>query len=193
MENLVQSMLAPSGGIGLRRLINGTFMKWSFLSTGLSAGANSGFGARSTALVTFLIFWLDILGQSRRNTRAAKRFFRKLFKQHGRPWVVITDKLGSYSAALKSLAPSIDHRRHKGGGGQKLVFVIVWFEQGNQWVCYRKILEERGLSRIGFCFLGIPCHLKNMTPSAWRLVFHLLRQISSALRDLKNVSTMELS
>jgi len=57
---------------------------------------------------------LDILVQSRRNTRAAKRFFRKLFKEYGRPRVVITDKLGSYSEALKSLAPGIDHRRHKG-------------------------------------------------------------------------------
>jgi putative transposase len=57
---------------------------------------------------------LDVLVQSRRNTRAAKRFFRKLFKQYGRPRVVITDKLGSYNAALKCLAPSIDHRRQKG-------------------------------------------------------------------------------
>ena len=57
---------------------------------------------------------LDILVQSRRNTRTAKRFFRKLFKEYERPRVVITDKLGSYSGALKSLAPSIDHRRHKG-------------------------------------------------------------------------------
>ena len=57
---------------------------------------------------------LDILVQSRRNTRTAKRFFRKLFKEYGRPRVVITDKLGSYSGALKSLAPGIDHRRHKG-------------------------------------------------------------------------------
>ncbi len=57
---------------------------------------------------------LEILVQSRRNTRAAKRFFRKLFKQYGQPRVVIADKLGSYSAALKSPAPSIDHGRHKG-------------------------------------------------------------------------------
>jgi putative transposase len=57
---------------------------------------------------------LDILVQSRRNTRAAKCFFRKLFKPYGRPRVMITDKLSSYNAALKSLAPSIDHRRHKG-------------------------------------------------------------------------------
>ncbi|MFT6517327.1 MAG: putative transposase [Candidatus Azotimanducaceae bacterium] len=60
---------------------------------------------------------LDVLVQSRRNTRAAKRFFCKLFKQYGRPRVVITDKLGSYNAALKCLAPSIDHRRQKGLNG----------------------------------------------------------------------------
>jgi putative transposase len=57
---------------------------------------------------------LDILVQSRRNTRAAKRFFRKLFKEYGRPRVVITDKLCGYSGALKSLTLGIDHRRHKG-------------------------------------------------------------------------------
>jgi putative transposase len=57
---------------------------------------------------------LDVLMQSLRNTRAAKRFGGKLFKQYWRPRVVITDKLGSYSVALKSLAPSIEHRRHKG-------------------------------------------------------------------------------
>ncbi len=57
---------------------------------------------------------LDILVQSRRNTKAADRFFRKLFKQFGLPRVVITDKLRSYSVALKTLAPGIDHRSHKG-------------------------------------------------------------------------------
>ena len=39
---------------------------------------------------------LDILVQSRRNTKAADRFFRKLFKQYGQPRVLVTDKLGSY-------------------------------------------------------------------------------------------------
>ena len=57
---------------------------------------------------------LDILVQSRRNPRPTKRLFRKLFIQYGRPRAVITDKLGSDSAALKSLAPGIGHRRHKG-------------------------------------------------------------------------------
>ena len=57
---------------------------------------------------------LDVLVQSRRNKRATDRFFRKLFKTFGEPWVVVTDKLRSYGAALKELAPGIEHRSHKG-------------------------------------------------------------------------------
>lgn len=57
---------------------------------------------------------LDILVQSRRNKRAAIRFFRKLFKAFGVPRVIVTDKLRSYGAALKELAPGIEHRSHKG-------------------------------------------------------------------------------
>ena len=43
---------------------------------------------------------IDILVQSRRNRRAAARFFRKLLKRRGRePRRLVTDKLRSYSAA----------------------------------------------------------------------------------------------
>lgn len=56
---------------------------------------------------------LDILVQSRRNKRAADRFFHKLFKTFGAPRVVVTDKLRSYGAALKDLALGIEHRSHK--------------------------------------------------------------------------------
>ena len=53
---------------------------------------------------------LDILVQSRRNRRAAERFFRKLLKSQGRePRRLITDKLRSYSAALRTLMPSVVH------------------------------------------------------------------------------------
>jgi putative transposase len=57
---------------------------------------------------------LDILVQSRRNKKAAKKFFRKLLKgcQYV-PRVLITDKLGSYEAAHKDGMPSVEHRRHK--------------------------------------------------------------------------------
>lgn len=56
---------------------------------------------------------LDILVQSRRNARAAKRFMRKLLRRWGVPRVGVTDKLGSYVVALRDLCPSVDHRRHK--------------------------------------------------------------------------------
>ena len=51
---------------------------------------------------------LDILVQSRRNRRAATRFFRKLLKRQGRePRRLITDKLRSYSAAHRTVMPSV--------------------------------------------------------------------------------------
>jgi len=53
---------------------------------------------------------IDILVQKRRNKQAAKRFFRKLLKgQQDAPRRMITDKLKSYSAALREVMPSITH------------------------------------------------------------------------------------
>ncbi len=53
---------------------------------------------------------LDILVQSRRNRQAAKRFFRKLLNRQGRePRRLITDKLRSYSAAHRTVMPSVLH------------------------------------------------------------------------------------
>ncbi len=58
---------------------------------------------------------LDILVQSRRDTRAAKRLLRKLLKRQCRPpRVMITDKLASYGAARREVMPSVEHRKHKG-------------------------------------------------------------------------------
>jgi putative transposase len=58
---------------------------------------------------------LDILVQSRRNAKAAKRLLRKLLKKQGiAPRVMITDKLPSYGAAKREIMPSVEHRQHKG-------------------------------------------------------------------------------
>ena len=57
---------------------------------------------------------LDILVQTRRNAKAAKRFFQRLVAQFGEPRVVITVKLRSYIKPIKTLAPGADHRAHKG-------------------------------------------------------------------------------
>jgi putative transposase len=57
---------------------------------------------------------LDILVQSRRNRKAAKKFFRKLLKglQYV-PRVVITDKLRSYGAAKREILPGVEHRQSR--------------------------------------------------------------------------------
>jgi putative transposase len=58
---------------------------------------------------------LDILVQSRRNAKAAKRLLRKLLKKQGMaPRVMVTDKLASYAAAKRTVMPSVEHRQHKG-------------------------------------------------------------------------------
>jgi putative transposase len=58
---------------------------------------------------------LDILVQSRRDSKAAKKFARKLLKGlEYVPRVIITDKLKSYGAAKKEIMSGVEHRQHKG-------------------------------------------------------------------------------
>ncbi|MGW1902006.1 IS6 family transposase [Streptomyces hirsutus] len=58
---------------------------------------------------------LDILVQNRRDTAAARRFFRCLLKTtRAVPRVVVTDRLRSYGAAHREVMPSVKHRSHKG-------------------------------------------------------------------------------
>ena len=53
---------------------------------------------------------IDILVQSRRDRKAAKRFFRKLLKGQGSvPRRLVTDKLRSYGAAKRTVMPSVVH------------------------------------------------------------------------------------
>jgi putative transposase len=48
--------------------------------------------------------------QKHRNGEAAKRFFARLFKTHGRtPRKTVTDKLGSYGVAHRELSPVVIH------------------------------------------------------------------------------------
>ena len=57
---------------------------------------------------------LDILVQSERNAKAAKRFFRELLKGlRYVPRVLVTDKLASYGVAARELMASVEHRRSK--------------------------------------------------------------------------------
>ena len=57
---------------------------------------------------------LDILVQSRRNTKAAKRFFKKLLRGlRYVPRVIVTDKLKSYGAAKREILPGVEHRQSR--------------------------------------------------------------------------------
>ncbi|MCX4538444.1 IS6 family transposase (plasmid) [Streptomyces sp. NBC_00841] len=58
---------------------------------------------------------LDILVQSKRDAKAAKRFMAKLMKKQRRvPRVLVTDKCRSYRPAHRELMSSVEHRSHKG-------------------------------------------------------------------------------
>ena len=57
---------------------------------------------------------LDILVQSNRDKKAAKKFFRKLLKGlHYVPSLIVTDKLRSYGAAKAEVLPSVEHLQQK--------------------------------------------------------------------------------
>ncbi|WP_411194460.1 IS6 family transposase [Rhodococcus erythropolis] len=57
---------------------------------------------------------LDILIQSRRDGKAATRFFRTLLKKQGRrPKVLVTDKLASYQVAHRTTMSATEHRKNK--------------------------------------------------------------------------------
>jgi putative transposase len=57
---------------------------------------------------------LDILVQSHRDKKAAKKFFRKLLKTlRYFPRALITDRLRSYSAAKAEMLTSVEHLQQK--------------------------------------------------------------------------------
>ncbi len=57
---------------------------------------------------------MDILVQSRRDKKAAKKFFRKLLKRlRYVPRLLITDKLKSYGAARAEVMPGVEHLQQK--------------------------------------------------------------------------------
>jgi CRISPR/Cas system-associated protein endoribonuclease Cas2 len=81
----------------------GTLMKCSLKSTDAFITC----GARLIRMEMFL----DILVQSKRDKKAAKKFFRKLLKGlRYVPSVIITDKLRSYNAAKDAVLPSVEHQ-----------------------------------------------------------------------------------
>lgn len=62
---------------------------------------------------------LDEILQRRRDQRAAKRLPISLLKRQGRaPQRIVTDKLASYCAVKREMAPGRKHRSHKGSNNR---------------------------------------------------------------------------
>jgi len=53
---------------------------------------------------------IDVFLQERRDAKTAKQFFNRLLKSNqGKPWKIVTDKMGSYPVAHKELMPDVIH------------------------------------------------------------------------------------
>ena len=62
---------------------------------------------------------LDEIVQVHRNTKAAKRLLTRLLRKQGSlPKRIVTDKLGSYAAAKRSIMPDVEHLSHKGSNNR---------------------------------------------------------------------------
>jgi putative transposase len=108
---------------------------------------------------------IDILVQRYRNTRAAKRFFRKLLKGQGsKPWRLVTDKLKSYGAAHRTIMPSVDHDTRRYANNRAEVSHQTTRQQERQMRGYKSAGQAQR-------FLSVHGVIQNL----FRLGRHLLR------------------
>ena len=57
---------------------------------------------------------VDVFVQSRRNSAAAKQFFKRLLRSYGgQPRTIVTDNLASYKVAQRELMPTVHHNTAK--------------------------------------------------------------------------------
>jgi len=94
---------------------------------------------------------LDILVQSRRNAKAAKRFFRKLLKGlQYTPRVIVTDKLKSYAAAKRKILPGVEHRQSRYLNNRAEVSHQPTRRRERQMQCFKSVRQaQRFLSTHG--------------------------------------------
>jgi putative transposase len=108
---------------------------------------------------------IDVLVQKRKDTRAAKRFFRKLLRSQTEvPIEITTDKLRSYAAAKRDVMPSVAHCHDQYANNRVEVSHEPTREQERQM---------RGFSSDGHAqrFLSVHGQVNNL----FRLGRHLLR------------------
>ncbi|MCP3867212.1 MAG: IS6 family transposase [Gammaproteobacteria bacterium] len=111
---------------------------------------------------------LDILLQSRKDKRTAKRFFRKLLKgQERTPIELMTDKLPSYCEAKRKMMPSVVHCQDKYANNRA--------EVSHEHTCEQE-RQTRGFESSGQAqrFLSVHGQAHNL----FRVGRHLLRAVN---------------
>ena len=124
---------------------------------------------------------IDILLQSRRNRRAAERFFRKLLKGQGKvPFRLVTDKLKSYSAALRTIMPSVNHDTQQYANNRAEVSHEPTRRRERQMRRFKSARQAQ-------LFLSIHGVVQNL----FRLARHRLRSVHHRLLRARSFATWE--
>jgi putative transposase len=114
---------------------------------------------------------IDILVQARRDRRAATRFFRKLLKRQGSvPRRLITDKLRSYTAAHRTVMPSVAHCTAQYANNRA--------EVSHQPTRHRE-RQMRGFTSAAHAQRFLPVH--GLVQNLFRVGRHLLRAVHHRL------------
>ena len=124
---------------------------------------------------------LDILVQPRRDQRAAERFFRRLLRDQGKqPFQIVTDKLRSYSAALRTLLGEVAHHTERYANNRAEVSHQHTRERERQM---RRFKSARQAQR----FLSLHGVVQNL----FRLGRHLLKAANHRLLRLRSFATWQ--
>ncbi len=117
---------------------------------------------------------IEILVQSRKDTKAAKRFFRKALRSQSQvPIEITTDKLRSYAAAKRDVLPSVMHCQEQYANNRAEVSHESTREQERQMRGFRSDAEAQR-------FLSVHGQCNNL----FRVGRHLLR--AENYRDLRS-------
>jgi len=135
---------------------------------------------------------IDILVQSRRNRRAAIRFWKLLKGQGCVPRRLITDKLRSYRAACRTVMPSVVHGTDQYANNRAEVSHQPTRQRERQMRRFKSAADPprflsvhgpvQNLFRVGRYLLRAVHHRLLRTPAfgVWRAVSTILRQPDSA-------------
>lgn len=106
---------------------------------------------------------VDVFLQARRDGAAAKRFFRRLLRNHGgEPRKIVTDKLRSYGVARRELMPDATHstKQDENNRAEQSHEATRVRERGMRGPASRKFKSVRQAQR----FLGTHAAVSNFNP-----------------------------